>query len=89
MTLALGETLARVADALAGARHPWWIIGSAAVALHGADVTVGDVDVLLGEEDARCSARRCSRGGRCRRCRWSSWRGSSFGRMMVGARQGR
>ena len=41
-----------VADALAGARQPWWIIGSAAVVLHGADVTVGDVDVLLSEDDA-------------------------------------
>ncbi len=53
MTPALRETLARVADALAGAGRPWWIIGSAAVALHGADVSVGDVDVLLAEEDAR------------------------------------
>jgi hypothetical protein len=56
VTPELGETLARVADALAEARQPWWIIGSAAVALHGADVTVGDVDVLLGEADARGAA---------------------------------
>lgn len=53
MAPALRATLAMVADALAGVREPWWIIGSAAVALHGADVTVGDVDVLLGEDDAR------------------------------------
>ncbi len=42
-----------VAAAMTGAQGPWWIIGSAAVALHGADVTVADVDVLLGEDDAR------------------------------------
>ncbi|KQU48318.1 hypothetical protein ASG67_12560 [Sphingomonas sp. Leaf339] len=38
---------------MAGAADPWWVIGSAAVALHGADgVEVGDVDVLLSERDA-------------------------------------
>lgn len=32
----------------------WWIIGSAAVALHGVDPgPIGDVDVLLGPADAR------------------------------------
>jgi hypothetical protein len=42
-----------VADAMAGADQPWWIIGSAAVALHGRDVPdVHDVDLLAGEEDA-------------------------------------
>ncbi|GAA3708237.1 hypothetical protein GCM10022268_16970 [Sphingomonas cynarae] len=46
-------TLAMVAQALADTRQPWWIIGSAAVALHGAVVTVADVDVLLYEDDAR------------------------------------
>lgn len=36
------------------AREPWWIIGSAAVALHGADPGhVADVDVLLSPADAR------------------------------------
>ena len=47
MTPGLRETLARVADAAAGAVEPWWIIGSAAVALHGRAVDVReDVDVL-------------------------------------------
>ncbi len=41
------------AAAMARVAGPWWIIGSAAVALHGGDVTVADVDVLLGEDDAR------------------------------------
>jgi hypothetical protein len=53
VTPALRETLAMVAAAMARARQLWWIIGSAAVALHGADVCVADVDVLLGEDDAR------------------------------------
>jgi hypothetical protein len=36
------------------AHDPWWIIASAAVALHGADPGhVGDVDVLLSVVDAR------------------------------------
>ncbi|AZO81414.1 hypothetical protein BLM15_14010 [Bosea sp. Tri-49] len=34
------------------ARGPWWIIASAAAALHGArPITVADVDVLLSVED--------------------------------------
>ncbi|MBJ6120342.1 hypothetical protein JAO74_00905 [Sphingomonas sp. BT553] len=38
---------------MAGTVDPWWVIGSAAVALHGADgVEVGDVDVLSSERDA-------------------------------------
>ncbi|HEX6661198.1 MAG TPA: hypothetical protein VF067_04950 [Sphingomicrobium sp.] len=43
-----------VADIAAGASEPWWIIGSAAVALHGAPVTgIHDVDVIMGPADAR------------------------------------
>lgn len=38
---------------MASANDDWWIIGSAAVALHGAvPVTVADVDVLCSERDA-------------------------------------
>ncbi|MFM5884463.1 MAG: hypothetical protein ACKOQ3_03895 [Novosphingobium sp.] len=49
----LRETLVRVAAAMAPARAPWWIISSAAVALHGADPgPVGDVDVLFDAADA-------------------------------------
>lgn len=48
----LVETLRAVAPALALARHPWWILGSAAVALHGADPgDVRDVDILLDSRD--------------------------------------
>ena len=43
-----------IADLTADAFEPWWIIGSAAVALHGAPVTaVRDVDVMMGVADAR------------------------------------
>lgn len=53
MTPPLTTTLAALADALRSARDPWWIIGSAAVALHGADAgVVGDVDVLTSHRDA-------------------------------------
>jgi hypothetical protein len=49
----LNETLLAVADAMAGAIDPWWVIGSAAVALYGVgSVTVADVDVLLSPADA-------------------------------------
>ncbi len=39
---------------MADAHDDWWLIGSAAVALHGADPgTMADVDVVLSEADAR------------------------------------
>ncbi len=47
-------TLVMTADALARAQEPWWVISSAAVALHGVTpVEVGDVDVLMSVIDAR------------------------------------
>jgi hypothetical protein len=50
----LTSTLPKIAAVLAEADEPWWIIGSAAVALHlGRDIDVNDVDVLLAVEDAR------------------------------------
>jgi hypothetical protein len=46
--------LAKVADAAAEASEPWWIIGSAAVALLGATVReIRDVDLMMSEADAR------------------------------------
>ena len=38
---------------MAEARDPWWLIGSAAMALHGAPVTVADIDLLTSVDDAR------------------------------------
>ena len=37
---------------MAPATGPWWIIGSAAMALHGLDLAIADVDVVLAPEDA-------------------------------------
>ena len=50
----LEETLAEVADVAADASEPWWIIGSAAAALHGAHVTdIRDIDLMMSPADAR------------------------------------
>ena len=50
----LRHTLVMMADAMRNARDPWWVISSAAVALHGvAAVKVGDVDVVTSVRDAR------------------------------------
>lgn len=49
---ALTALLASLAAELAPCREPWWLIGSAAMALHGAPVEVRDVDLLLGLADA-------------------------------------
>lgn len=50
----LAATLADIAAAAEVFEDEWWIIGSAAAALSGADiVTVRDVDLLLSEGDAR------------------------------------
>lgn len=55
MTLdtALSVSLNAIGNVMAEAHDPWWIIASAAVALHGADPGhVADVDVLLSVADA-------------------------------------
>lgn len=50
----VAATLVRLTEAMADARDDWWLIGSTAVALHGADPgTIADIDVLLSEADAR------------------------------------
>lgn len=49
----LADSLALVARACAAGRDPWWVIGSAAMALAGLkDVVVADVDVLTSTADA-------------------------------------
>ena len=53
MDPALLATIPVLAAAMRDARDPWWIIGSAAVALHGAaSAGARDVDVLLTIADA-------------------------------------
>jgi hypothetical protein len=49
--------LAQVATALRDARDPWWLIGSAAVQLHGGATSVADIDVLVSAHDATCVLR--------------------------------
>ncbi|MEH3124035.1 MAG: hypothetical protein PGN16_19060 [Sphingomonas phyllosphaerae] len=44
--------LAQVAAALRSACDPWWVIGSAAVRLHGGATSVADIDVLTSARDA-------------------------------------
>ncbi|KTT69998.1 hypothetical protein [Sphingomonas endophytica] len=48
----LGAALTQVAAALRPARDPWWVIGSAAVRLHGAVTSVADIDLLVSARDA-------------------------------------
>lgn len=51
---ALSASLSAIGKLMTAANEPWWVISSAAVALHGADAgQVADVDVLLGAADAR------------------------------------
>ena len=55
----LARLLGSLAVQVGACRHPWWLIGSAAMAVHGAAVEVRDVDLLLGIADAKAfSARR-------------------------------
>jgi len=45
--------LERLAGELAECAQPWWLIGSAAAALHGArEVVVGDIDLFVHRCDA-------------------------------------
>ena len=51
---ALSASLSAIGSVMAKAHDPWWIIASAAVALHGVDPGhVSDVDVLVSVADAR------------------------------------
>lgn len=52
LPMPLQSTLDAVAAIMLPARHDWWIIASAALALHGAEIgDVRDVDVLLDPRD--------------------------------------
>lgn len=48
----LASALAAVAAEMERAVDPWWVIGSAAVALHGADTIAADIDLLVSVCDA-------------------------------------
>lgn len=75
----LAAALDRVAAAMADARDPWWIIGSAAVALHGAQAEVADVDLLTSVRDAEALLAR--HGGATRPAPSDLFRSRVFGRI--------
>lgn len=53
MTPDAAAALTDVARLMRAAQHPWWIIGSGAVALHGAEAgEVHDIDLLIDKADA-------------------------------------
>jgi hypothetical protein len=58
MSPALIESLEALPAIMAEARDPWWVIASAAMALHGAEVSVADIDLLTSERDGRALAGR-------------------------------
>jgi hypothetical protein len=59
MSAALAETLVMVAQAAGEAADGWWLIGSAAVVLHGGEVpNVKDVDLLMSARDAEAFIKR-------------------------------
>jgi hypothetical protein len=78
----LAASLKAVASVMNAASDRWWIIASAAVALHGADAgTVADVDVLLSVADAArilpaigVTARKDTGGERFRSILFGTWR---------------
>lgn len=47
------RTLKGVAEALEGTHHDWWLFGGAAIALHGLDIEIADIDVVMAESDLR------------------------------------
>jgi hypothetical protein len=74
------RTMVQVAEALAATEDDWWLIGGAAVALHGLAIVVADVDVLLSRRDfdgiiARLAIRPCDPGtvDRVRSEKWARW----------------
>jgi hypothetical protein len=59
LTPQLDQSLAMAAELAASAADPWWIIGSAAVALHGGKVgRVKDIDLMMSARDADVFLRR-------------------------------
>ncbi len=55
---ALAARLAALAREWEACREPWWLIGSAAMATHGAAVEVRDIDVLMAPADAAATLSR-------------------------------
>jgi len=65
MTSPVSQTLAMVAGAAADAGDAWWIIGSAAVVLHGRSLPEPrDVDLLMSARDAEALLKRLGQAPR-------------------------
>jgi hypothetical protein len=80
----LATALGLVAEAAREAREPWWLIGSAAMALHGAGpLEVRDIDLLMSRADA---ARLLERHGReaASGSAHDKFRSDVFGRLELG-----
>jgi hypothetical protein len=79
---ALHHALAIVAEAMRPARDPWWLIGSAAMTLHGASVSVADIDLMVSVGDADRLFGDCVEAGqaseRFRSARHGSWQAGSM-----------
>jgi hypothetical protein len=73
-----------VGEAAQRARDPWWIIGSAAMALHGVEgLEVGDIDLLMSRRDAADLLRATNGipgepGGRFRSDVFGRWRAGAY-----------
>lgn len=82
----LRATLLEVAAIMMPARHDWWIIASAALALHGAAIDdVRDVDVLIDPRDVddvltplELAPVRGSGDGRFRSATFVTWTGAAL-----------
>jgi hypothetical protein len=81
----LAAALEEVAIAAREARDPWWIIGSAAMAVHGVSgLIVGDVDLLMSRRDATQLLRRRGVEPRLGEAN-GQFRSDVFGRWQAGA----
>ncbi|MFL6857984.1 MAG: hypothetical protein ACJ8EB_08765 [Allosphingosinicella sp.] len=77
-------------EAAGAARDPWWIIGSAAMALHGVEgLQVGDIDLLTSRRDAAAllgakGGEPGEPGGRFRSDIFGRWRAGAYGVDVMG-----
>ena len=82
----LAETLDLVAAAARDFEDEWWIIGSAAAAVAGAEIIdVRDVDLLISERDAQALAARWSAAPQTSAAPDAKFRSASFARYEHGA----
>ena len=77
----LARTLTVIAETAAEFEDEWWVIGSAAAALSGAEIVeVRDVDLLLSERDASALLRRWARARKSVVAASEQFRSAAFAR---------